>query len=333
MAAVVGACLFPVAVSSVLALSCMFSVTRAVLFAAIVWQIIFDRHTPSHGGRPWVWIRSSPLLRLIAEYFSATLVLPPEAPFDPSRVYLFALHPHGIISASAICNLVFNVNRPLERLGVPYRVCTVTANFIVPLWREFVLAFGFVRADRSSVAWCLDHGTSIALGEPAFLTVHHVLRHQSFPSAVVGGAKESLQARPGSTELTLADRKGFVRIALAHGAALVPCFSFGEVELFSQLDNPPGSWVRWVQDSARKWLGFTVRRGAEYPTDGCVMHGNSSLSSLSSAQTPFFCGRGIFNYDFGLFPRRLPLTTVVGGCQSAPLVTFCPNAPSSLRAP
>jgi len=221
-----------------LGLACAFPATRLIVAIAVAWQVIFDRHVPSRGGRPSTWIRRSPLLRLISEYFSATLVLPPEAPLDSKRAYLFALHPHGIISASAICNLVFDVNHPLERLGVPYRVCTVTANFLVPLWREFVMAFGFIRADRASVAWCLDHGISVAI--------------------VVGGAKESLQARPGSTELTLAERKGFVRIALTHGAALVPCYSFGEVELFSQLDNPQGSWIRWVQETARTWLGFTV---------------------------------------------------------------------------
>jgi 2-acylglycerol O-acyltransferase 2 len=217
-------------------------VARLAYLVAIAWQLLVDGSTPSQGGRPSTWMRSLPFLSYITRYFSAKLELP-KGPncFDPRKTYIFALHPHGIISMSAIANLVFNSNDPIGRLGVPYRICTVTANFIIPIWREFVLAFGFIRADKASVSWCLQHGISVAI--------------------VVGGAKESLQARPGSTELTLASRKGFVRIALQHGSSLVPCFHFGEVELFSQLDNPPGSWVRWFQDWTRKTLGFTVRHG------------------------------------------------------------------------
>jgi hypothetical protein len=238
MAAVASMFAFPLILFSFLAVVVLTPVGWIPLTCLLIWQGA-DWRTPARGGRPWTWIRSMNFLSLITEYFSARLELPKDR-FDPSKVYLFALHPHGIICASAICNLIFNINNPIGRIGVPYRVCTVTANFILPLWREFVLAFGFISADRASVSWCFNHGISAAI--------------------VVGGAKESLQARPGSTELTLASRKGFVRIALQHGASLVPCFHFGEVELFSQVDNPPGSWVRSIQEFTRRWLGFTVRK-------------------------------------------------------------------------
>ena len=82
---------------------------------------------------------------------------------------------------------------------------------------------------------------------------------------VVGGAAEALDARPGVTELVLAERKGFVKsmapmlgpsmissdimveylscyllsrymcaVALRNGASLVPVFSFGETDIFDQ---------------------------------------------------------------------------------------------------
>ena len=47
---------------------------------------------------------------------------------------------------------------------------------------------------------------------------------------VVGGAAEALDARPGWAVLTLARRKGFVKMALKTGASLVPVFAFGEGE-------------------------------------------------------------------------------------------------------
>jgi 2-acylglycerol O-acyltransferase 2 len=45
---------------------------------------------------------------------------------------------------------------------------------------------------------------------------------------VVGGAEESLHARPGVLELILKKRHGFIRIAIESGSLLVPILSFGE---------------------------------------------------------------------------------------------------------
>jgi 2-acylglycerol O-acyltransferase 2 len=45
---------------------------------------------------------------------------------------------------------------------------------------------------------------------------------------VVGGAEESLHARPGVTELVLKKRHGFIRMAIETGSLLVPILSFGE---------------------------------------------------------------------------------------------------------
>jgi len=45
---------------------------------------------------------------------------------------------------------------------------------------------------------------------------------------VVGGAAESLYAHPGTNDLTLKKRLGFIKVAIREGAQLVPVFSFGE---------------------------------------------------------------------------------------------------------
>eukprot|EP01118_Nematostelium_gracile_P008991 TRINITY_DN3008_c0_g1_i3.p2 TRINITY_DN3008_c0_g1~~TRINITY_DN3008_c0_g1_i3.p2 ORF type:complete len:170 (-),score=55.74 TRINITY_DN3008_c0_g1_i3:7-516(-) len=102
---------------------------------------------------------------------------------------------------------------------------------------------------------------------------------------ILGGAQESLNARPGNTELVLDSRKGFVKIALQTGSPIVPTYSFGENELYDQLDNPKGSLVRKIQDWMKNNLGWTM---------------------------PFFNGRGVWNYNFGVLPRRTPLLTVIG---------------------
>jgi 2-acylglycerol O-acyltransferase 2 len=45
---------------------------------------------------------------------------------------------------------------------------------------------------------------------------------------VIGGAAESLAAHPGTNDLTLKKRFGFIKMAIREGADLVPVFSFGE---------------------------------------------------------------------------------------------------------
>ncbi|KAM7339520.1 hypothetical protein ACRRTK_000135 [Alexandromys fortis] len=73
--------------------------------------------------------------------------------------------------------------------------------------------------------------------------------------------------------------------AVENSASLVPVFSFGENELFKQINNPEGSWLRFAQETLKKSTGFTL---------------------------PLCYARGIFQYNFGLVPYRKPIYTVVG---------------------
>lgn len=73
---------------------------------------------------------------------------------------------------------------------------------------------------------------------------------------------QSLYARPGHHELVLKRRKGFVRIALQSGAALVPTYSFGENDTFRTANElPRDSRLRRVQRRIEKLTGRRRRRG------------------------------------------------------------------------
>ncbi|XP_022621425.1 2-acylglycerol O-acyltransferase 2-A-like isoform X3 [Seriola dumerili] len=101
----------------------------------------------------------------------------------------------------------------------------------------------------------------------------------------VGGAPEALDARPGALTLQIRNRKGFIKLAFKHGAQLVPVFSFGENELFDQMENPSGSSLRMLQNR---------------------------LQSIMGVALPLFHARGVFQYSFGLIPYRKSIHTVVG---------------------
>lgn len=53
---------------------------------------------------------------------------------------------------------------------------------------------------------------------------------------VVGGAAESLSAHPGTADLTLKKRYGFIKMAIRAGADLVPVFSFGENDVSASFE-------------------------------------------------------------------------------------------------
>lgn len=53
---------------------------------------------------------------------------------------------------------------------------------------------------------------------------------------VLGGAEEALDAHPDNYDLRLSSRKGFVKLAIKHGAHLVPMYNFGENKAYDQVN-------------------------------------------------------------------------------------------------
>jgi 1-acyl-sn-glycerol-3-phosphate acyltransferase len=141
----------------------------------------------------------------------------------------------------------------------------VGIHFLIPLWREFIMALGFVDVSRQSLEHLMEHGQSAVV--------------------VTGGAQEALEAKPGGCRLVVEKRRGLIRLALRYGARVVPAFTWGENELWDQVDNPEGSILRWVQQAFKtvfKWSPVLV------------------------------VGRGMFQYSLGFLPFRRQLTTVLG---------------------
>lgn len=101
---------------------------------------------------------------------------------------------------------------------------------------------------------------------------------------MVGGMPEIANFHQDQVVLVLNKRKGFIKLALQHGTNLVPCFTFGETELYRQGGSLLGRLNAALQCLAGP-VGFAP-----------VM----------------FCGRGIFQYSLGILPHRLPIDVVVG---------------------
>jgi 2-acylglycerol O-acyltransferase 2 len=106
-----------------------------ILFVA--WEILID-NSQCRGGRPFHWFINLRLWNLFRDYFPARLHVTER--LDSSKKYVFCLHPHGIIGMSMWPTLFMGCENARERLGVDYRICTVTINFKIPMWRGGALA-------------------------------------------------------------------------------------------------------------------------------------------------------------------------------------------------
>ncbi len=120
---------------------------------------------------------------------------------------------------------------------------------------------------------------------------------------VVGGARESLDAKPYKLRLVLKRRKGFVKLAIRTGADLVPVLAFGENDLYDQLDTQKHPYIHKAQMLVKKFMGFTVP----------LFHARGQLTPQPTILpvTDVFV-LGVFNYDVGLMPYRRPINIVVG---------------------
>ncbi|XP_078793056.1 2-acylglycerol O-acyltransferase 1 isoform X2 [Oryzias latipes] len=206
----------------------------SLLYAGWLW---LDWDTPSNGGRRSQWVRSWAVWGHFRDYFPLKLIKTVD--LDPTKNYIFGFHPHGVLVAGAFGNFcteatgfsgLFPGLRP-HLLMLPFW-------FRVPFFRDYIMCGGLVSSSKASLSHLISRpdGGNVAV-------------------IAVGGASEALDARPGSLTLQVQSRKGFIKLALKHGAQLVPVFSFGENELFDQMENPAGSSLRRLQNVTADGLG------------------------------------------------------------------------------
>ncbi|EIM22283.1 diacylglycerol acyltransferase [Wallemia mellicola CBS 633.66] len=236
-----------------------------ILIPYLIWAFLID-NAPEDGGRARKWFRDSRIWKFFAEYYPVSMVKEDELPSD--KAYVFGYHPHGIIGMGALANFATNATGFSSLFpNINPHLLTLTANFQVPFYRDLLQSMGICSVTKRSCERILRKGPGNAI------------------TIVVGGAAESLNAHPGTSDLILKKRLGFIKIAIREGANLVPVFSFGENDIYQQLATEDGSTIHKLQKTFQKIFGFTL---------------------------PLFHGRGIFNYNLGLMPYRHPIVSVVG---------------------
>lgn len=222
-----------------------------IIYATLVY--IFDNDTSSKGGRRIHFVRKLSIWNHFCDYFPIKLIK--TAHLDKKHNYIFGFHPHGIISAGAFGNFATEGSKFSEIFpGIKPHLLTLKGKikyspvslywadifclklnmiyyymiymyiiiilyyidlsqntffitlvmFKFPFLREIMLAFGLCDVSKESIQRICENKDG---GNAAII--------------IVGGAAESLDARPGSCTVTLKDRKGFIRMAFKTGLEVI----------------------------------------------------------------------------------------------------------------
>lgn len=271
-AAVLFHCMSIIVIVSCFWFSCANPLTWPILVPYLVHLSFSNAAIDGNLSYRSEWLRSLPLWRLFAGYFPAKLHKTFNLP--PNRKYILGYHPHGIISHGAWCAFATNALGFAEKFpGITNSLLTLDSNFRLPFYRDWILAMGIRSVSKDSIRNILSKGGPKNDGQGRAVTI------------VIGGARESLEAQPGTLRLILKGRKGFIKMALRTGADLVPIIGFGENDLYDQLSPKTHPMVHKIQMILLKVFKFTI---------------------------PALHGRGLLNYDVGLMPYRRAVNIVVG---------------------
>jgi hypothetical protein len=163
------------------------------------------------------WWTESPIYAAALEYFGSRVALPDSLQLREDKQYLFGLHPHAVHMIGS-CN--FNWTHPANAVyrkfpGVVERLRCGAASVLwyVPYVRESLLWAGWIDVGRRTLEKHLSEGANIGI--------------------IIGGEQETLVTENGKDKVVLGGRKGFVRLAMRHGAHLVPTYTFNLNSSFS----------------------------------------------------------------------------------------------------
>lgn len=226
-------------------LLCTIPLLWPILLPYLIYVLLSNAPTSGELSHRSELARNSRIWSLFASYYPARLHR--TVPLEPTRKYIFGYHPHGIISHGAFAAFATEALGFKQLFpGITNTLLTLDANFRVPLYRDYALRMGLASVSRESCENILSKGGRNGEGMGRAITI------------VIGGARESLDAKPGSLKLVLKKRKGFVKLAIRQGADLVPVLAFGENDLYEQFDSTKHPHVHRAQLMVKKMLGFTV---------------------------------------------------------------------------
>jgi hypothetical protein len=153
---------------------------------------------------------------------------------DQGKSFLFAAQPHGVLSYTGMCSAVDNPN---DCLSVPTAAASIVLR--TPLLKNLMGIFNLVDASAHNIK--------------------RIFKDRGCVLIYIGGIAELFKSCREEERLYLANRKGFIKLALREGVDVVPVYLFGNTSVLSVLKHGPlAALSRRLQASLTlfwgKWL-------------------------------------------------------------------------------
>ncbi|KAG6551380.1 hypothetical protein Mapa_007026 [Marchantia paleacea] len=190
---------------------------------------------------------------------------------DPKRAYVFAVEPHSVLPISIIALTKHYGLLPLNKVkalassadSLPhslvrhiykvYGICDLS-NYSFCCFEHALINSDYTRVSYQ-IFWTpiLRHVWSWLGLVPASRKYYTELLQDGYSTILIpGGVQECLYLEYGHETIFLKKRYGFVRGAIEAGAPLVPCFCFGQSEVYHYW-KPSGQWYAHLSRA----IGFT----------------------------------------------------------------------------
>jgi len=164
---------------------------------------------------------------IISANIRDTFVVKGDIP-DSSKQYIYMWHPHGVFSTSQFFHIRTNMTN--WKKGRCVKVVALSYLWLLPFVKEVFETLNAVPSTFFEMKQVLEEGMSLSL--------------------TPGGMRELLYIKSGEITTLLSRRRGIFKMALETGTPLVPIISYGEDELYSQINLPQ---IKFIQTYLSKY--------------------------------------------------------------------------------
>uniref|UniRef100_A0A158R443 WD_REPEATS_REGION domain-containing protein n=1 Tax=Syphacia muris TaxID=451379 RepID=A0A158R443_9BILA len=193
----------------------LFGFTMWINVCYFIWYA-YDFRSPGRGGHPKMWFRNFFLWKYMAAYFPMKLYKTADLPSGHN--YIIGTHPHGLTFISSFVTYCTNATGFSNKYpGLFSYLAALPSGFLIPYRREYLLTTGLVSCRKPSLEYLLNCKKDVAV------------------AINIGAGDEVIFALKDDYHIVLKNKKGFVKLALQAGSALVPSFSFGEIETYKKI--------------------------------------------------------------------------------------------------
>lgn len=222
-----------------------------LLITVYLFWMYFDRNSCEKGGKPLQRLTKKDKIASLFQYFPVKVHGLEDIKLKPEKNYVLVNVPHGLGSWG-----ISSVTQSPKYLRsvFPYHqffVAFFTVQFYSPFLREFLYSRNLISSSAESINYILkrpDGGNVIVI--------------------VPDGLEGMFQSKPGLTKCYIKNRKGFIKLALKNGAPIIPTYTFGEVDLYGELNLPSiiVKFRQWVRKRTRFIMLLQRGRGFIQPS-------------------------------------------------------------------